>query len=121
MANQIIENHLKDVNHVPKFDGTNFREWSYELRLILQQLGLIGLVEARVGHTLPDEVTQSFYYCIFKSHPLFHDPDNPELITNAAQIDAWILRDVTSRNYIFATLTRPMKEGLYSCDTAAAM
>jgi hypothetical protein len=57
MANQMIENHLKDVNHVPKFDGTNFREWSYELRLILQQLGLLGLVEARVGHTLPDEVT----------------------------------------------------------------
>lgn len=49
------------------------------------------------------------------------DPDNPELITNAAQIDAWILRDVTCRNYIFATITKPMKEGLYSCDTAAAM
>jgi hypothetical protein len=53
----MIENHLKDVNHVPKFDGKNFREWSYELRLILQQLVLLGLVEARVGHTLPDEVT----------------------------------------------------------------
>ncbi|EFX75512.1 hypothetical protein DAPPUDRAFT_250138 [Daphnia pulex] len=107
MANQMIENHLKDVNHVPKFDGTNFREWSYELRLILQQLGLLGLVEARVGHTLPDEIRDN--------------PDDPELITNAAQIDTWILRDVTCRNYIFATLTKPMKEGLYSCDTAAAM
>jgi hypothetical protein len=47
------------------------------------------------------------------------DPDNPELITNAAQIDAWILRDVTCRTYIFATVTKPMKEGLYCCDTAA--
>jgi hypothetical protein len=46
------------------------------------------------------------------------DPDNPELITNAAQIDAWILRDVTCRNYIFATLTKPMKEGrIHSIDS----
>ena len=49
------------------------------------------------------------------------DPDNPQRVTNAAEIDAWILRDVTSRNYIFATLTRPMKESLYSCETAAIM
>ena len=33
MANQMNENHRRDVNHVPKFDGTNFREWSYELRM----------------------------------------------------------------------------------------
>ena len=49
------------------------------------------------------------------------DPDNPQRVTNAAEIDTWILRDVTSRNYIFATLTRPMKESLYSCETAAIM
>ncbi|EFX67583.1 hypothetical protein DAPPUDRAFT_330916 [Daphnia pulex] len=55
MAGNLIDNHLKDVNHVPKFDGTNFREWSYELRMMFQQLGLIGLVEARAGHTLPEE------------------------------------------------------------------
>lgn len=220
MANQMIENHLKDVNHVPKFDGTNFREWSYELRLILQQLGLLGLVEARVGHTLPDEVKQFSYHYMLKSHSfnmysvmtcdthvqfsfvrfthmltcinpthvrfthmltcsnltharfthmltcmnlirvrfthmptctnltyvLIHmptlmryhfshviythmtkdlsllqirdNPDDPELITNAAQIDTWILRDVTCRNYIFATLTKPMKEGrIHSIDS----
>ena len=60
MANQVIENHLRDVNHIPKFDGTNFREWSFELRMIFQQLGLLGLVEGRVGHTLPEEVTKLF-------------------------------------------------------------
>lgn len=49
------------------------------------------------------------------------DPDNPQRITNVAAIDAWILRDVTSRNYIFATLSKPMKESLYSCETAAIM
>jgi hypothetical protein len=60
MANQMIENHLRDVNHVPKFDETNFRDWSFELRMIFQQLGLLGLVEGRVGHTLPEEVTKLF-------------------------------------------------------------
>ena len=70
MANQMNENHLRDVNHVPKFDGTNFREWSYELRMILQQLGILGLVEGRVGHTLLDEVIISFSNLahMFKPH-----------------------------------------------------
>ncbi|EFX60831.1 hypothetical protein DAPPUDRAFT_275228, partial [Daphnia pulex] len=55
MASNVSENHLKDVSHVPKFDGSNFREWSYELRMILQQLGLLSIMEARVGHTIPTE------------------------------------------------------------------
>jgi hypothetical protein len=55
MANNVNENHLKDVSHVPKFDGCNFREWSYELRMILQQLGLLSIMEARVGHTIPTD------------------------------------------------------------------
>ena len=42
-------------------------------------------------------------------------------VTNTAEIEAWNLKDVTSRNYIFATLTKPMKESLYSCGTAADM
>jgi hypothetical protein len=70
MANHIIKKHLiKDVNHVPMFDGTNFREWSFELKLILKQLGVLGLVEARVGHTKLDEVTQIFNCYMLKSHP----------------------------------------------------
>ena len=36
---------------------SNYREWNYELRMMFQQLGLLGLVEGRVGHTLPVEVT----------------------------------------------------------------
>jgi hypothetical protein len=71
MANQMIENHLRDVNHVPKFDGTNYREWSFELRMMFQQLGLLGLVEGRDGHTLPVEVTKLFsnsYTCLHHTH-----------------------------------------------------
>jgi hypothetical protein len=43
-----------------QFDGTNFREWNFELRMVFQQLGLLGLVEGREGHTLPEEVTKAF-------------------------------------------------------------
>lgn len=181
MANQMNENHLRDVNRVPKFDGTNFREWSYELRMILQQLGLLGLAEGRVGHLLPDEVTISFsnfvhmsnhihvrytHMTMWQTCSIFHmwnlmhvlspqmlhilNPactiythtnmrrgksksfslsisstdkmiNDPQLVTNATHRDAWILRDVMCRNYIFATLTKPMKERLYSCNTATAV
>ncbi|EFX60591.1 hypothetical protein DAPPUDRAFT_342492, partial [Daphnia pulex] len=58
MASNMSENHLKDVSHVPKFDGSNFRECSYELRMILQQLGLLSILEARVGHPIPTEAMQ---------------------------------------------------------------
>lgn len=54
MANN--DNHLRDVAHVPKFDGTNFREWNFELSMMFQQLDLLGIVERRNGHTLPAEV-----------------------------------------------------------------
>jgi hypothetical protein len=64
MASNKSENHLKDVSHVPKFDGSNFREFSYELRMILQQLGLLSILEARVGHPIPTEVImQSNHTC----------------------------------------------------------
>jgi hypothetical protein len=47
--------------------------------------------------------------------------DDNQVVINAAEIEAWHLRDVTARNYIFATLTKAMKQNLYSCKTAAAM
>jgi hypothetical protein len=47
--------------------------------------------------------------------------DDNQVVINAAEIEAWHLRDVTARNYIFATLTKAMKQNLYSCETAAAM
>lgn len=57
MANNFTnENHLRGVSHVPKFDGSNFWEWSYELRMIFQQLNIIPLVEGHIGHSRPQEV-----------------------------------------------------------------
>ncbi|EFX71719.1 hypothetical protein DAPPUDRAFT_326889 [Daphnia pulex] len=73
MANNVSENHLKDVSHVPKFDGSNFREWSYELRMILQQLGLLSIMEARVGHTIPTETYFDSHTCKnFRLIPVTH-------------------------------------------------
>jgi hypothetical protein len=47
--------------------------------------------------------------------------DDQDVITNMAEIEQWNQKDVTARNYIFATLAKPMKENLYSCESAAAM
>jgi len=47
--------------------------------------------------------------------------DDQDVITNMAEIEQWNQKDVTARNYIFATLAKPMKENLYSCQSAAAM
>ena len=47
--------------------------------------------------------------------------NDQNVITNMAEIEQWNQKDVTARNYIFATLAKPMKENLYSCESAAAM
>jgi hypothetical protein len=58
---------------------------------------------------------------MLKTFVNFQKTDGKGQVTNTAEIEAWNLKDVTYRNYIFATLTKPMKESLYSCDTAADM
>ena len=45
------------LSHVPKFDGSNHREWNYELDLCFQNLEIAGIV---LGQELcPIEVKQS--------------------------------------------------------------
>ena len=47
-------NSLRAVANVPKFDGNNYREWSYELDLAFQQLEIISIIDGT--DLLPDEV-----------------------------------------------------------------
>ena len=48
---------LPQLSHVPKFDGSNHREWNYELDLCFQNLEIAGIV---LGQELcPIEVKQS--------------------------------------------------------------
>ena len=53
------------LSHVPKFDGSNHREWNYELDLCFQNLEIAGIV---LGQELcPIEVKQSrefFFYSL---------------------------------------------------------
>ena len=55
---QTQEYSIKSVDSVPKFDGTNHREWRYELTLRMQHLEIEGVVNGTVP--CPDEVSQRF-------------------------------------------------------------
>ena len=46
---------------------------------------------------------------------------NNNIVTNQAAIDAWLLRDVTCRNYILATNEQNQKKNLYGLLTAREM
>ncbi|KAI9549299.1 hypothetical protein GHT06_007414 [Daphnia sinensis] len=49
------DNSMRAVSHVPKFDGTNHREWNYEIDLCFQNLDIADVV---LGLELcPDETT----------------------------------------------------------------
>jgi nitroreductase len=50
----VPDNSMRAVSHVPKFDGTNHREWNYEIDLCFQNLDIADVV---LGLELcPDEV-----------------------------------------------------------------
>ena len=51
---QVQELSLKSVDGVPKFDGTNIREWRHELNLRNQYLGIHDIVEGT--ELRPEEV-----------------------------------------------------------------
>ena len=57
MAEHVAQdfNSLRAVSHVPKFDGTNHREWNYEIHLCFQAMEVDSVV---LGTELcPAEVT----------------------------------------------------------------
>ena len=59
----VPDNSMRAVSHVPKFDGTNHREWNYEIDLCFQNLDIADVV---LGLELcPDEVNSHrniFFY-----------------------------------------------------------
>ena len=59
MADQAAQdNSLRSISHVPKFDGTNHREWNYEIDLCFQNLDIAEVV---LGTELcPNEVKTFF-------------------------------------------------------------
>lgn len=57
------DNSMRTVQHVPKFDGTNYREWNYEMDLAFQQLDINQVVSGVL--TCPEEVTNGLDKFIF--------------------------------------------------------
>lgn len=69
----VPDNSMRAVSHVPKFDGTNHREWNYEIDLCFQNLDIADVV---LGLELcPDEVNSHrnifFYFFISRRQPSF--------------------------------------------------
>ena len=57
--NEIQDNQpLRAISHLPKFDGTNHREWNFEIDLVFQHHDLKELVLG--SEVLPEEVTIPF-------------------------------------------------------------
>ncbi|KZR98479.1 Uncharacterized protein APZ42_006087 [Daphnia magna] len=48
---------MRAVAHVPKFDGTNHREWNYQLHLSFQGTEIDEVVTG--AELLPEEVTRT--------------------------------------------------------------
>lgn len=48
---------MRAVAHVPKFDGTNHREWNYQLHLSFQGMEIDEVVTG--AELLPEEVTRT--------------------------------------------------------------
>ena len=42
-------NSMKDVSHVTKFNGENFSDYRYEFLILMEQLGLSGLIDPSGG------------------------------------------------------------------------
>ena len=54
----VQENSLWTISNVPKFDGTNHREWNYEIDLRFQNLDIAQVVSGLKG--CPAEVNSHF-------------------------------------------------------------
>ncbi|EFX65810.1 hypothetical protein DAPPUDRAFT_264195 [Daphnia pulex] len=84
-------NAFKDVGHIVKFNGENYSDYRCEFLSMMEQLGMKTMV--RINN----------------------------IVTIQVAIDAWLLRDVTCRNYILSTNEQNQKKNLYGLLTAREM
>lgn len=70
----MAQNTLREVNHIAKFNGSNFSLWKFGCWLLLKQHGLVDIVTGEERH--PGEV------------------DIEDNAVNAEQIADWMRRDV---------------------------
>ncbi|EFX69600.1 hypothetical protein DAPPUDRAFT_113528 [Daphnia pulex] len=92
---------LRAVAHLPKFDGSNHREWNFEIDLVFQYHELKDLVSGT--ELRPEE-----------------ERNEAGELQNDAAIRLWTRKNITALNFIFASITKKIKENLYTPGLNAA-
>ncbi|EFX76584.1 hypothetical protein DAPPUDRAFT_248686 [Daphnia pulex] len=64
---------LRAIAHLPKFDGTNHREWNFEIDLVFQHHDLKDVVLG--NEVLPEELYRSISTCLIKCSMQFEECD----------------------------------------------
>jgi hypothetical protein len=104
----------KDISHIVKFDGSNFQQWKFGCRLLLESFNLLDIVDG--VEKIPAAVS---FFCLrvncFNYSCTFSQDSNQKLI------DAWKSKDVHARHYLFATIERQQQNTLYGCQSANDM
>ncbi|KAK4013376.1 hypothetical protein OUZ56_025874 [Daphnia magna] len=93
---------LRAVAHLPKFDGSNHREWNFEIDLVFQHHELKDLVsgtELRPEELRLRETLSALTLCT--SHFITERNEAGELLNDAA-IRLWTRKNITALNFIFA-------------------
>ena len=95
----------KDVAHVPKFDGTNFCNWKFQLFMVFDHFKVSNIVLGT------------------EPLPRLLNTTSPAGVTtnNAVEIELWIDRDASARIAICGTLEAKWQNSLINCKTAEAM
>lgn len=98
----------KYISHISKFDGSNFSFWKFQLKLVLENHGLVELVEGT--DLLPSAIVL-----------LADNSNNAAVTTRDTKIKEWKQRDITARNFIVSSLDEKCQRTLMTCTTAHGM
>ena len=95
----------KDVAHVPKFDGTNFCNWKFQLFMVFDHFKVSNIVLGT------------------EPLPRLLNTTSPAGVTtnNAVDIELWSDSDASARIAICGTLEAKWQNSLINCKTAEAM
>lgn len=98
----------KDVSHIMKFKGDQFSFYKFQLKLVLKNYALLGIVEG--VETKPTAVA------LLADHS-----NNAAVTTRNSEIDDWEKKDTAAQNYIVATLEEKVMMTIMNCKTANSM
>ena len=110
--NEMSNSTLREVNHIAKFNGTNFSLWKFGTWLLLEQHNLVGIVMFK--HIF-QQMSKIFPFYFIQNEGNMLNVDDVE-----ARMD-WQRRDVLARNYLVSTIESQQQRSLINCRTANEM